>query len=459
MSCVAVAQERFFIYSMPTRAAFYQEYYMLSIGLMSGTSMDGIDAALLQTDGKHAIVQLENIFLPYPAELKLLFKGMEFAVRQYEGNVAAAAQTFTAQLMTYLQTSLALTMPAADAQRRALNQFFHPSGAEITYTQLIHRSTELHAAAVRRLLILTGYSAQQIDVIGYHGQTLFHDPARRLSIQMGDGKYLAELTGIATVNNFRQDDVAAGGEGAPFAPLYHQALIVNAQLAPAAIINCGGIANISMVTGPDDSDVMGFDTGPGNCLLDQCVKHATNGAEHMDYDGRYALQGRTDHAVLAQLQASAIKHDFLRRSPPKSLDIGEVHAIPALQQLSLADACRTLAAFTAATIVEALYTFCPVVPTTIVLAGGGWHNPVLRSELDERVKQQFTSIIPVLLADTLGWNSQAMEAQLFAYLAVRDLRRVPSSRPAITRVPKPLLGGMLHLAQPSRATTAAKSFR
>jgi anhydro-N-acetylmuramic acid kinase len=433
---------------------------MLSIGLMSGTSMDGIDAALLNTDGKIAISELGNVFLPYAPEMKILLKAIEYATRMAEGNVDVAAQTFPQILLEYLDHSLGLSDAQAINKISELALSFHQlTDTPVTFMQIVQRSTELHAQAVLELLNKTSMKAKDIDVIGYHGQTLFHRPSSKITIQVGDGKLLAELTGITTVNDFRSKDVAFGGQGAPFAPLYHQALAIRDKTIPAAVINCGGIANVTVITGENPDEVTGFDTGPGNGLIDRCVKQATQGAEHMDFNGKYGLQGQVNETVLAHLYQHAISlgsDNYFQRKPPKSLDIGDLHYLPELTTLSLADACRTLAAFTADSIVQALAVFNKTVPDYIILAGGGWNNPVIRFELENRLPVHKLQNSRVISADECGWNSQAMEAQVFAYLAVRSLLKLPISMPAITHVSQPLSGGIMHLSPFGPTAAVAK---
>ncbi|MES2219235.1 MAG: anhydro-N-acetylmuramic acid kinase [Pseudomonadota bacterium] len=423
---------------------------MLSIGLMSGTSMDGIDAALLNTDGKTAITELGNVFLPYSPELKILFKAIEYAARLAMGNLELAAQNFPATLVEHLKNSLGLPDVLIASKVKELASYFHQQqNPAVTFSQIVLRSTELHAEAVQQLLKKTGFTASEIDVIGYHGQTLLHKPANKISLQVGDGKLLAELTGITTVNDFRSRDIAFGGQGAPFAPLYHQALAVRDKKIPTAVINCGGIANITFITGEDPLSVVGFDTGPGNGLIDQCVRQATHGLEYMDFNGQYGLQGKVHNEMIAALYQHAVmlmSDNYFTRRPPKSLDIGDLYFLPKLHELSLPDACRTLAAFTADSIVEALHVFNKIIPKYIVLAGGGWNNPVIRFELETRLKRKIPDKIAIMTADEMGWNSQAMEAQVFAYLAVRSLLNLPISMPAITAVSQPLSGGIMHLS-------------
>lgn len=423
---------------------------MLSIGLMSGTSMDGIDAALLNTDGKTAINELGNIFLPYSQEMKILLKAAEYAAREVGGDLTRAQNSFPDLLVKYLKNALGLPDALVANKVQELGWYFHQEeNIAVTFPQIIQRSTELHAQAVERLLKKTDFTANQIDVIGYHGQTLLHKPSHKITIQAGDGKLLAALTGITVVNDFRSRDVAFGGQGAPFAPLYHQALALRDGKIPAAVINCGGIANITFIHGDANDEVVGFDTGPGNGLIDRCVKQHTRGIEHMDANGQYGIQGSVNEDMLEKLYQQAISlpgENFFARKPPKSLDIGDLHYLPELHTLSLPDACRTLEAFTADTIVKSLHTFGTATPKYIILAGGGWNNPIIHHELVLRLQQQISRDIEVLTADAAGWNSQAMEAQVFAYLAVRSLHKLPISVPTTTLVSEPLSGGVMHLS-------------
>jgi anhydro-N-acetylmuramic acid kinase len=390
---------------------------VLSIGLMSGTSMDGIDAALLKTDGKAAITELGHTSYRYQPEFQSLLKTAERAVKDAQGNLIHAAQTFP-QLNTVIQ-----------------------------------QSTELHSQLVKQLLQQTNYTAKQIDVIGYHGQTLYHSPANKITVQVGDAKTLAEQLGITVVNDFRRCDVNAGGQGAPFAPLYHQALAMRDQKYPLAVVNCGGIANISLIYGAGENDVIGFDTGPGNALIDRLVKQKTNGKEIMDEDSRYGLQGIVHENLLPSLYSSVIVNNYFQRKPPKALDINDLILPAVIEKLSLVDACATLEAFTADSIVNSVHSLNLALPKQWILAGGGWQNPVILRELKQRLQQKIGADVQVQLADAIGWNSQSLEAQIFAYLAVRSLQNLPLSVPSTTAVSKPISGGHAYL--PSNNPTLA----
>lgn len=428
---------------------------MYSIGLMSGTSMDGIDAALIKTDGKANIIELGHYSLSYDDEFRLLLKIAEFSVRTHEGSLEKAKAYFPLAMFDYLQSEFSLSTNEIKQRLVDLSRYFHNTAHQlITLDQIIRHSTQLHAQLVNNLLQHTKLSAGKIDVIGYHGQALFHRPSTKITIQVGDGSLLAKLTGITVINDFRIDDVNAGGQGAPLAPLYHQALAIRDKKYPCAIVNCGGISNVTVISGSDLTDVIGFDTGPGNGLIDRCIRQRTQGKEQMDADGQYGKQGIVHEDMLDKLYAKAVTYkniNFFDKKPPKSLDIGDLILISELDHLSLPDVCRTLEAFTADSIVNSLRYFPGnTKPIYWILAGGGWHNPVILQELKERLSAQIDNV-KIITADEAGWNSQALEAQIFAYLAVRSLNRLPLSVPNTTGVSVPLCGGYMH--KPDKSET------
>lgn len=431
---------------------------MLSIGLMSGTSMDGIDCALLETDGSANLLRdLGHISLSYDAPTKILLKAAEYSVRCCIGNMAQAKSTYSQALKDYLSNELKISPYQIDNEISALAQYLHQvtnTDYLITFDKVVQHSTQLHAKAVKKLLQEIAYQSKQIDVVGYHGQALFHQPNHGISVIVGDGSFLAETLGITVVNDFRRRDVAAGGQGAPFAPLYHHALALRDQIMPLAVVNCGGIANITFIRNDNELDCIGFDTGPGNGLIDRLVRQRTHGKECFDADGQYGMKGEVKHQVLQALYQQAIIKDgrnYFSIQPPKSLDIGDLVLIPEIGSLSLADACATLEAFTAECIVNSVDFLDTEIPRYWILAGGGWNNPVIRSELEQRLTRKIGTGIEVMTADEAGWNSQAMEAQIFAYFAVRSLQNKPLSVPGTTRVPEPLTGG--HAYVPSSGAT------
>lgn len=409
---------------------------------MSGTSMDGIEAALLETDGTPGVVKmLGHVSLSYDPEFRISLKSAEQAVKECRGNLAEARIYYAEVVDNYLKKAYIIDG--------------HKNHSVMSFDEVIEHSTKLHAIAVKNLLKAQKIEPHQIDVVGYHGQTLFHNPAQKISVIVGDGQQLANDLGIKVVNDFRSRDIEAGGQGAPFAPLYHYALAVRDNKLPIAVVNCGGISNISLILNNDEESIIGFDTGPGNALIDRLVRRRTEGRENMDKDGQYGKQGRVDPKILALLSEKAIiksGRNYLQQIPPKSLDYNDMTLIPELDALSLEDACATLEAFTAETIVNSLDLLGSMkldrplaLPKLWVLAGGGWCNPVIVQELRNRLWAKFGRTIKIVTADEIGWSSQAMEAQIFAYFAVRSLQNKPLSMPRTTGVPKPISGGTLYL--------------
>lgn len=424
---------------------------MLSIGLMSGTSMDGIDSALLEIDGlPQNIYFLGNDFLPYEDSFKLLLKAAEYSIRKYDGDMKVARAYYERSLEEYLTKELKIESFFISKKIKELSAYLYGEKNKdklILLEDVIRHSAFLHNKAVQHLLKKTKYKVETIDVIGYHGQAMLHRPRQKISIIVDDGQYLADQTGITVVTDFRKKDVNLGGQGAPFAPLYHQALAARDNLMPLLVINCGGIANITLIEGPQEKDLVAFDTGPGNGLIDRLIRQRTHGQECMDEDGLYGKKGKINQTVLKALYEESILIDvqnYFSKIPPKSLDIGDMVLIRELDTLSLEDACATLEAFTADTIVSSLSLIKKEVPKKWILAGGGWKNPVIRGELENRAYQKFGSSLQILSADEVGWNSQSLEAEIFAYLAVRSLQEKPLSFPNTTGVPYPLTGGQIY---------------
>jgi anhydro-N-acetylmuramic acid kinase len=357
------------------------------IGLMSGTSLDGVDAALLETDGVAVARPGPALTQPYGAEVR-------------------------AKLVTALRAAREAA-PGADAP---------PDVAEAE--RLL---TDAHAEAVRRLLKEAGLAPADIAYLGFHGQTVLHRPEARQTWQIGDAPRLAAATGIATVNEFRLADVAAGGQGAPFVPLYHDVL-TRELLRPVAVVNIGGVANVTYVG--DDGTLLAFDTGPGNAALDDWALAHTG--EPVDRGGALARAGRIDAGRLAAMLA----HPSFDKPPPRSLDRLDFTAA-SVEGLSPQDGAATLTAFTAASIARASAHF-PKLPHTWIICGGGRHNPALMDELRRRLPGEIAT------AEDMGWRGDFLEAEAFAYLAVRSVKGLPLSLPSTTGVPHPMPGGRLH---------------
>lgn len=374
----------------------------LAVGLMSGTSMDGIDAALIETDGERHVRPLHGLSVAYAAQDRAM--------------IAAAMQSAKSQPQRLRHTAI-------DTCARML--------------------AERHADAVRSLLALAGVNAAEISAVGFHGQTIRHVPpaapnAVGWTWQIGDAGLLATQTGIDVIADFRHADVAAGGQGAPLVPLYHRALVAQAQATgglppgPVCVLNIGGVANVTCI---DGEDLLAFDTGPGNALIDDWVR-ATTGAAY-DADGALAACG----TVHADILTAMLDNPWFDQSPPKSLDRDDF-SLGALRGLSPQDGAATLAAFTAATIALGRQHL-PRAPVAWVVAGGGRRNPAILAAL----ARQVGVLTPV---DALGWDGDLLEAQAFGYLAVRSGLGLPLSLPGTTGAAEPVRGGLLYRAVPSR---------
>jgi anhydro-N-acetylmuramic acid kinase len=366
---------------------------VIAIGLMSGTSCDGIDVALVETDGE-AIVRVG------PTGYRVY--------REDERAVLRRAIVAAANLGTRSER------PGVVAEAEVL-------------------VTNAHAEAVEAFLATSALSARAVGVVGFHGQTVLHAPERALTVQLGDGPALARRLGIQVVYDFRAADVAAGGQGAPLVPVFHRAMVrMLDRTRPVGVLNLGGVANLTYVAG---DDIVAFDTGPGNALIDDFLRLRTGAS--CDLDGREAAAGHVDEAALTRL----LMHPYFARRPPKSLDRNAFGAWVAaegnLAAKSIADGAATLTALTAAALACAVAAL-PHAPANWIVGGGGARNPTLMRMIAERLAPA-----RVETADAVGWSSDALEAQAFAYLAVRSLRDLPLTFPGTTGVPQPMTGGVL----------------
>jgi anhydro-N-acetylmuramic acid kinase len=359
---------------------------------MSGTSLDAVDMAVLETDG-------ETISAFGPAG--------ERKLSDYTRNLALAA------------TWVAKAWPRGSPEPME----FAPCARAVA---------EEHYSAAYAFLAEHGLTWGDIDLIGFHGQTVLHErpTAERIgrTVQLGDGEWLARRTGTPVAFDFRTADVAAGGEGAPLAPIYHLARArASGVEPPVAVLNVGGVANITLF--PTAGEPLAYDTGPGNGMIDLLMQG--RGAGRFDEGGRAAAAGKVDEAVLAGLLA----HPYFAAPPPKSLDRFDF-PLSALDGLSLEDAAATLVAFTAAGVALAVEA-APERPRAVIVCGGGRHNPQIMGALAARLP------CDVVAAEAVGWRGDAIEAEAFAYLAARCERGLPISFPGTTGVKASMTGGRI----------------
>lgn len=376
---------------------------MRALGLMSGTSLDGIDVALVTTDGENHVERGPAMTFPYNAETRSLLR-------------------------------------AAFEDAKVLTQRDERPGA-LPHAE--RELTEQHAAAVSGFLRKQGIARETIGVIGFHGQTVLHRPVSQMrglmqnglpcgtpngvTVQLGLGEMLADLTRLPVVYDMRAADVANGGQGAPLVPIYHRALVTQVPQRPVAVVNIGGVANVTYV-GDFEEELLAFDTGPGNALIDDAV-HDAIGASY-DEGGALAAQGRVHDDVLAVL----LSDPFFALLPPKSLD-RNAFDLSLTGALSLPDALATLTAFTAASIARSR-AHMRSEPQLWVVCGGGRKNKTLMRMIAERVEN---AVVP---AEAVGLDGDSIEAEAWGYLAVRSLRGLPLTYPGTTGVPGPTCGGV-----------------
>ncbi len=373
---------------------------MLAIGLMSGTSMDGIDLALLETDGERQVRRIAAGSVSYEAAFRdRLARGLETAKR---------------------------------IERR------HERPGDLA---LLEREiTDRHADAVRRFAAEHGIELASVDVVGFHGQTVLHRPAEALTVQLGDGQRLADGLGVPVVYDMRAADMAAGGQGAPLIPAYHAALAASLDgEGPVAFVNIGGISNVTMLDG--GIEPVAFDTGPGNALIDQWV--AREAGIPFDQNGAVAAEG----GILDGLAERYLASPFFAQAAPKSLDRFDF-TVPPPEAGNLEDVARTLCFVAAQSILKA-EDHVARAPKRWIVGGGGRKHPAIMHDLRDGARRRGAA---VQSAEDAGFDGDALEAEAWAYLAVRSLKELPLSWPSTTgcRVPTP--GGVL--ARPTSTASA-----
>ena len=362
---------------------------LTALGLMSGTSLDGIDAAVIISDGTKFIKAGAVASYPYDP----LFR---------------------------------------EDLRSCMGKFMDEPGVANVSRQL----TNYHAKAVKKLLQENNLKPSEIDLVGFHGHTIQHRPQDQLTLQIGDPDILAKEIGIPVIGDFRSNDIAEGGEGAPFAPLFHYVLCEDLE-KPLAVLNIGGVANVTWIGSggtQEEPNILAFDTGPGNALIDDWTS-ATIGSS-MDEDGRLANAGRVQQEILDMLLEST----YFDRTPPKSLDRNDfAMAMQAVSGLSTEDGAATLSAFSVMGICKAQEHF-PENAKRWLVTGGGRRNTTIMVMLKEQLG---CDIEPI---ESINLDGDALEAQAFAFLAIRSLYGKPLTFPKTTKVSRPTTGGSLFTA-------------
>lgn len=363
--------------------------HLTAIGVMSGTSMDAIDVALIKSDGERDIMIGPSGSFHYP-------DGTRSALLDL---IVNPDQIINGDLSTL---ELAVS--------------------------------EAHCAAVEDFLHANRIANSDIDLVGFHGQTVLHRPEMHFTCQLLNGSYAANRLQIDCVNRFRHQDIEAGGQGAPLAPLYHQARAHDLP-KPLAILNLGGVANITLI---NHDSLLAFDTGPASALMDDMMRKA-RGLDY-DADGATARSGAVDKDILAQF----LNDPYFGKTPPKSLDRNDFHRwMTLVESLGLVDAMATLLAFTIESVAKAR-DYAMVSPRRWLVGGGGRHNQFLMQRLRDYLQ------VPVDPVEAVGWNGDMLEAECFGWLAIRSVKGLPLSLPSTTGVPAPMVGGVLHHALRSK---------
>jgi len=361
-----------------------------AIGLMSGTSGDGIDSSIIESDGENSFNTLGNSFYPYNKEFQSKLRELKEKIEKVKDLKNHKDQ------INKLEEELTIS----------------------------------HFEAIKKLLKKMNKNFNQIDVIGFHGQTIYHSYENKISVQAGDGNLLAKLTNIRVVYNFRENDINNGGQGAPLTPIFHKLLQKKKNLViPLVFINIGGISNITYIG--KNKELISFDTGPGNCLIDKYLQLKSNNKIQFDKDGKIAIKGSIDDIILENY----LDDPYYQSNPPKSLDVNDF-SLGAIRGLTLENSVTTLSELTARTIVDSI-NFFKEKPKLIILSGGGGKN----NYIFERIKK--LSNIETNLVDFYKLDGDFIESQAFAYLSIRSLLKKPISFPSTTGVKKPISGGTL----------------
>lgn len=356
----------------------------LALGFMSGTSADGVDCAVIETDG----------------ESEIQFVGAE--TQDYESS--------------FQETLIRI---ASD-------------DCPLDEVLSIERElSERHVAAGKSLLQSLGISFPRVDVVGLHGHTIRHQPKKGVTWQIGNPAIVAEELQTMVVSSFRNQDMAAGGQGAPLAPLFHQHL-VHESPKPLAIVNIGGVSNVTWIG--SNGDLVAGDSGPGCCLLDAWMQLRFECP--FDQDGHNASLGKVSQPALDLLR----RHPFYGLPFPKSADRFDFDFAP-VQQLSAQDGAATLSALTASTISTCIGQF-PELPRNLYVCGGGARNSFLLNLLGQELNSM-NELVRVHPIETLGFRGDSLEAECFAWLAVRRLRGLPTSLPSTTGCGRPISGGTI----------------
>ena len=361
-----------------------------SIGLMSGTSCDGIDASIIRSDGEDEVHLLGNQFLRYDEKTKLKIISL----------------------------------------KERINLIIDLEKNKLEINNLERELTLLHANIVNLIIKKYEIDRSKINLIGFHGHTIFHSFKEKKTKQVGDAILLSQLTKLNVINNFRENDINNGGQGAPLVPIFHKLLQKKLKLKmPILFVNIGGISNVTYLG--EEGEIISLDTGPGNFLIDKILQLKSKNKIQFDEDGVIAFTGNIDKNILD----SYLSDPYYESLPPKSLDVNDFSLSP-LRSLNLKDSVSTLSELTSITIINAL-DFFNSRPKEIILCGGGRKNKYIFDRIGK--------LSNILINDINKYkiDGDFIESQAFAYLAIRSYLKKPISFPGTTGVLKPSTGGNL----------------
>jgi len=360
--------------------------YLYSLGLMSGTSVDGVDASIIKSDGEQFLEIIDDIYVKYDDHFKMKLK-------------KTIDSCYSKDEFNNLSNSI------KDIEKEIT--LFHDQACKL----IIKKNRNI-----------------KIDIIGFHGQTILHKPQEGYSIQIGDSKLLSKLTNTTVVSNFRENDILNGGQGAPLSSLYHHLILskIKSNL-PSAVVNIGGISNITYVE--NENKIKSFDTGPGNYLIDKWVK--MNSKMEFDDKGQLAKSGKSNEIILEKF----LSNQYYKKKLPKSLDVKDFN-LNDLSKSSLEDGCATLSMFTVKSICMAINSFS-ITPNKILFSGGGRKNDFIITNIKKIIKES------IHLIDEFNFDGDFIESQAFAYLAIRSYLKKFITFPTTTGAKKPSLGGTI----------------
>ena len=370
------------------------EKFYTSLGLMSGTSMDGIDASIIRSDGENEYESTFDEFFEYDQALYNDLVNLRNKINSANDIIV------NSELVSEIERKITL----------------------------------YHAEICNKIISQSDY---EVDLIGFHGQTIFHDASQKISKQLGDGSLLSSLLKKDVIYNFRANDIVNGGQGAPLAPIFHNLIINKNKIElPVFILNIGGIANITIITSNKNDDLISYDIGPGNCLLDEWVRKHTS--YRYDLNGRAASIGKIDEIILKQATEN---FENINKNKNLSFDIKDFD-LSFVRGLSYEDGLSTLTKFTSEIICDSIIKNANKDKTNkinLLVCGGGRKNLTLI----ENIRNKLPNNINLDLIDDYNINGDFIESQAFAYLAIRSLLKKEISFVKTTNVKKSCTGGIL----------------